>query len=309
MENREIIYEVFPEKFYKVYDLENSSINYSTPKEEYRICRYCNLTNQTFKSVAHFLPEFMGNKTLFSYNECDKCNSKFGLYETNINAFSGVKNTFIPIKGKKKYPKFKSNDGNFTSQIIDGKKVELRVDGNMDFLKIENGILNIKAQTQTFTPLYVYKGLVKFGLSLLKKEDIYKFEKAIKWLGEPAEKIDDNVIPLLLIYNESRPPLIKPIAILSKRKNNEVNSPEFSLNIAFGFHRIQIFLPFNSDDNHLVNNEKIILPLNFHFLTQKEKNQGKWGFTHFDMNFLNKSRLFDDFKLNFKNSEDKNTPS
>lgn len=39
-----------------------------------------------FKSRAHLIPEFTGNKEVFYYNECDDCNNKFGLYETHLSA-------------------------------------------------------------------------------------------------------------------------------------------------------------------------------------------------------------------------------
>lgn len=304
MKERQLIYEATPEKFYEIYELENSNLHYISPKDEFRICRYCKSPNPTFRSKAHLLPEFIGNKTAFCFNECDKCNTKFGLYETNLSAYRGVKNSFVPIKGKKKYPKFKSNDGKFSNQFQDNNKVVSQVKGDTDFMKLENGVLNIKAETQTFTPLYVYKALVKFALSMLKKEDTIKFQKAFEWIKEPNKKNDDNPIPLLLIHNESRPPIVKPIAILSKRKNNEVDSPEFTFILAYGFHRLQIFLPFNYNDEQYLDKEKIILPLNFHFVTQKQKDTGKWGFGHFDMNSLNKARLTDNFKLNFTPSED-----
>lgn len=300
----EIIYDADLENFYKTYEVVNSMLDYTSPKNEFHICRYCTSKNPSFKSRAHLFPEFTGNKTLFAYNECDECNKKFGLYETNLSAFSGIKNTFIPIKSKKKYPKFKSNDGKLTTQFHKDNKVIAEIDKNSELFKFENGVLTLNTETQTFTPLYVYKGLVKFALSLLKKEDIIKFKKTFDWINQPSKKIDDNLIPLLLIYNESRPPIIKPIAILSKKRNNEFNSPEFSFIFGFGFHRFQIFLPFNSTDEQELDKEKIILPLNFDFVTQKMKNEGKWGFGHFDMNSLNKVRLSDIFKINFTPSKD-----
>jgi hypothetical protein len=297
----EIGYELDPDEFYRIYDITNSMLNYISPKDEYRICRYCSLPNAKFKSKAHLLPEFTGNRTLFCHNECDECNKKFGLYETNLSAFSGIKNTFLPIKGKNKYPKFKSKNGDFSTQFQDGNKVIAKVDGNLECMKLENGVLNIKATTQTFIPLYVYKALTKFALSMMEKDELQKFNKTLDWINNPLRKFDDNTIPLLLIHNESRPPITQPIAILAKRKI-ECNSPEYSFIFGFGFHRLQIFLPFNSSDEKL-KPEEIILPLNFHFVTQKVKNEGKWGFGHMDMNSLYKAQLTDDFKLNFKLNE------
>lgn len=301
----EINYEIDPEKFYEIYDISNSMLNYISPRNEYHICRYCSKPNSKFKSKAHLLPEFTGNKTLFCHNECDDCNGKFGLYETNLSAFSGIKNTFIPIKGKNKYPKFKSKNGDFTTQFQDGNKVVAKVNGNSDSMKLENGVLNIKAETQTFIPLYVYKALTKFGLSMMDYNELPKFKKALEWINDPRKKIDDNIIPLLIIHNESRPPILQPIAILAKRKK-ESNTPEYSFIFSFGFHRLQIFLPYNSSDEKL-DKEKITLPLNFHFVTQKTKNQGNWSFGHMEMNSLNKARLTDDFKINFTQDTDKSS--
>ncbi|MFV8335762.1 hypothetical protein ACNQF7_06695 [Flavobacterium sp. RSP29] len=295
-----IHYSVEQNQFYEVYEIKNSNIDYTTPSDEHKICRYCNSPNATFKSKAHLLPEFMGNKDVFCSNECDSCNNKFGVYETHLNAFSGIKNTLIPIKGKKKYPKFK--DKNLTTQFIGDNTVNARVEKDSDCMELNNGFLNIKATTQTFIPLYVHKALVKFGLSMIDTIDLPKFKKAFDWIDNPQKKIDDNNIPLLLIHNEARPPIVKPIAFIAKRKT-VTNSPEFTFVLAYGFHRLQIFLPFNSCDQSL--GEEVFLPLNFDFVTQKIKNQGKWSFGNFDMNSLKRVQLKDDFKVKFNMGNDK----
>jgi hypothetical protein len=42
-----------------------------------RRCRYCGrgIPEATFRKDAHAVPEFLGNKSLFSMNECDECNA------------------------------------------------------------------------------------------------------------------------------------------------------------------------------------------------------------------------------------------
>lgn len=296
----EIGYQLDPEGFYKIYDLHNSCVDYISPIDEYHICRYCNTTDsKKFKSRAHLIPEFTGNKDIFCHNECDDCNNKFGVYETHLSAFSGIKNTFIPIKGKKQYPKFKDTKNGFTNQFQGDNKTLMRVEGNSDFIKHENGFINIESVTQSFIPLYVYKSLVKFALSILKKEELKNFSKTIEWLKNSESKIE-NFIPLLLIHNEGRPPLIKPLAILMKRNDSYIKNdvPEYTFIFAYGFHRLQIFIPYNINDEQL-NKNTIILPLNFDFVLQKEKNKGNWGFGHMDMNHLKKVKLTDNFKVRF----------
>jgi hypothetical protein len=296
-----LVYDTTYENFYGNYELANSMLAYKTPNEEFHICRYCgNSDIDKFKSKAHLIPEFTGNKDIFCHNECDDCNGKFGIYETHLNAFSGIKNTFLPIKGKKGYPKFKDTKRQYTAQVREGNTVLLRSENDSNYMKIENGFVNIKATTQSFIPLYVYKALVKFGLSLLKIEDLEKFRTAIEWIKNP-ESQEKNIIPLLLIHNESRPPLAKPFSLLFKRKTN-LNSPEFIFIFSYGFHRLQIFLPFNETDKEL-NLGDVRLPLNFEFVTQSQRDKNKWSFGHFDMDYLEKVKLTDDFKVKLNPSK------
>ncbi len=44
-----------------------------------RVCRFCkkDSTQTTFRTVAHAIPEFVGNKKLIAHYECDVCNAKF----------------------------------------------------------------------------------------------------------------------------------------------------------------------------------------------------------------------------------------
>lgn len=293
-------YQLDPEEFYKVYEIHNSSVKYTAPKDEYHICRYCGTTDvKKFKSRAHLIPEFTGNKDVFCHNECDDCNTKFGMYETHLSAFSGIHNTFIPIKGKKQFPKFKDTKNAFTNQFQGDNKTLMRIEGNSNFIKHENGFINIESVTQSFIPLHVYKSLTKFAISMIPKEDLPNFSKTIEWLKNPESQIE-NFIPLLLIHNEGRPPLIKPIAILMKRKDEYIKNdvPEYTFIFAYGFHRLQIFIPYNTKDEAL-SKETIILPLNFEFVLQKEKDKGFWNFGHMDMDCLKKVKLRDNFKAKF----------
>lgn len=302
----EIGFQIGDETFHKIYEIVDVSPEYISPQDEYLICRYCNETDaKKFRSKAHLLPEFTGNKEVFCYNECDDCNAKFGLYETNLNAFCGIKNTFIPIKGKKKFQKFRDEKNKFTTQFQDENKVKINFESdNNNFIKFDNGTLNIQSTTQGFIPLYVYKSLVKFGISMIKKEDLHKFTKTIEWLKVPTNihSQDDNIISLQLLHNESRPPIIKPVAFLMKRKSDyqKNNIPEFTFILAFGFHRFQIFLPYNSDDVNLLSRESIILPVHCRLFAQIQLDSNNGAFQNYDMNLLEKRNIKDDFKVYIK---------
>lgn len=64
-------------------------------------CRYCGCTAPTlFATEAHTFPEGLGNRWVFSRDECDQCNEFFSKYETALAASIGAFLTFGGVKGK-----------------------------------------------------------------------------------------------------------------------------------------------------------------------------------------------------------------
>lgn len=285
------------DEFYQVYDIENSSPAYRTSKDEYYVCRYCGENEKKkFKSRAHLLPEFTGNKDIFCYDECITCNQLFGEYETSLNAFGGIKNVFLPIKGKNGYQKYKDSSKNSTIQYKDKNTLLNQVTGkdSDEIYKIEEGRLKVKAKTQSFIPLYVYKAIAKFALSIMKKEELVKFKTTIDWLLDP-DKLYDSTFPLFLIVNEdARPPIIKPICVLFKKKK-EFLCPEYCFVFAYGFHRYQIFLQDNEEDKKMEITNQFYLPLNYHFVLKLDEEH--IHFVPYNMNYLNKSAMMQQFSL------------
>jgi hypothetical protein len=46
------------------------------------LCRFCGSSDRTrFRKTAHTIPEALGNKWVFSKDECDNCNATFSRYE------------------------------------------------------------------------------------------------------------------------------------------------------------------------------------------------------------------------------------
>jgi hypothetical protein len=82
----------------------------------------------TFKKLAHALPDFLGNHSIISMNECDDCNDYFGKgCEDHFSKMMLLPRTLMGIP-RKKGPKstFKSNDETLR---IDGggNQVNIRV--------------------------------------------------------------------------------------------------------------------------------------------------------------------------------------
>lgn len=266
---------------------------YETKKTEYGVCKYCGTTDENkFKSRAHLIPEFTGNKEWFCFNECDDCNNVFSAYEYSLKNFGAFKNSHLPIKGKKRFPKYVDGHHGFTIQFRDNGSLIMNAEKNGDFLEIEKDRVKIKSLTMPFVPLNVYKCLVKTAFSLMENKDFKKYESGISWLMDKKNKAE-LIIPHTMLFNPNGKPVKKPIAVLLKRKI-DYNAPEFSLIFIWGFYIFQIFPPFNNLDKKL-DYSNLKLPIMSEFVTKSK--DGKFGVAHFDMNTLERIQTLE--KVNF----------
>lgn len=65
---------------YNIYTFGEKRICIGEFDKKKRVCRFCRQSYPivTFKKTAHAISESLGNKLLFCYEECDKCNENFG---------------------------------------------------------------------------------------------------------------------------------------------------------------------------------------------------------------------------------------
>jgi len=155
-----------------------------------RLCRFCGKDSSatTFRTDAHIIPQLLGNKYLVSDYECDKCNSLFSAYESNLTESLGAYRTVFNIPGRKnKVPKYTSpGDGLVASPnsdlniphaitIEDNTGTSFEIDdktGNTVISYTKNG----------FVPLLAYKALLKIALTLIDEKDVSSYSEAFKFL-------------------------------------------------------------------------------------------------------------------------------
>lgn len=114
----------------------------------------------------------LGNKSVFTINECDSCNSKFAKYEAELAKF--IPPSFITrIKGKNGFKEV---------HLKGGRKIS----GDFSFINIESDIkaLNkgLNVVMPKFSQVKVYKALLKCLLSLLPDDELSLFDNVIEWL-------------------------------------------------------------------------------------------------------------------------------
>lgn len=190
-------------------------------KDKNKICRFCNKDwkHTTFRKKAHSISEAIGNKKVFTLDECDTCNEFFGStieksFITFINVYRIVSNT----KGKKGNIKIHNNSIHIeniqtppeVSNIIKDENIILVVSNKS---KESKNLLKIPLGTEKLIPMDIYRTLCKYVISLLSNEYLEYYQSTIKWIKKeytiPNDKLfriwyniipQNYAIPELTIY-------------------------------------------------------------------------------------------------------------
>ncbi len=101
----------------------------SLDNPDHRQCRFCGRdpTQTRFRNDAHAVSNLLGNKSLFSLNECNDCNTYLGQkFEDHLGKWSNLARVLARVPGKKnKVPKFKGGDGLVVEAVAHGLSIHV----------------------------------------------------------------------------------------------------------------------------------------------------------------------------------------
>ncbi len=209
-----------------------------------RICRFCNKSSDqvTFKNSAHAIPEALGNKKVFLYEECDKCNDKFSIeIEPDLIDHFTIFRVFFNIKGKG------------GSKKIKGKNFVLENDGNVKInftndvpIPDRNLPYNLKFELKsTINPQDVYRCLCKFFISVIDYELLPNFTETIKWINKESSYERLPAIAETVSYHHFS---LEPKIFIYTRKNQNKNIPYAVVEFHFTCTITVIIVPLSSED-------------------------------------------------------------
>lgn len=226
-------------------DNENLTKEFLTDSTDKK-CRFCNKSypEVKFEKEAHAIPNFMGNDQLFSKYECDSCNEYFGRFENEMANFMLPNNTISGTKGKNGIPKYNQKG----QPIIEIQKDKVLIkDVPNSFLDNLNEI-ELKIKLPTYIPDYIYRCLIKIGLSIIPESKLTEYSGTINWLMD--KKIDSNSKPQMIFsmysFNLQMDEIV--CSILERKENCNrllVNSILFISYKNFAF---QTYIPYNSKE-------------------------------------------------------------
>lgn len=234
-----------------------------------RKCRFCekSFPEVTFKKIAHTIPQIMGNSKIINDFECDMCNELFSKYENDLANFIGLSRTLSFLKGQNGLPTFKSPDKKLIVEQDNSsiKKIRVISDGNgtANFkVDEEKKQLIFNSIRHPYTPLKVFKILLKIGYSFLDKNEIQKYKEIPKILL--SDKYDENLKThsYFRLFGCFMPgiPYPSPIVIRFCKKIDKamINSPQQGYLIYFHNYIYQFFMPFCDNDKWMFGNNKQI---------------------------------------------------
>lgn len=244
--------------FYKNYDvLKTPHFGINDPKimlgDKNQPCRFCGKKGPDvkFKTVAHAIPESLGNKSVILLNECDSCNKFFSEnLENHFDHYTKIYRTIGQIKGKKKVPDYKSSNHQ-TKIIHENLKIPLilfDINSNEVSFKKDTSEIEIIYDIEPYIPAAVYKCLVKMALSIMPERELDNFKDTIQWILCPDHGWH-FIKPLILqsAFIPGPKPIDELYFTILKKKNLIVNYPSYIFFIAFGNVAYQIMVPSNLD--------------------------------------------------------------
>lgn len=249
--------------FFETYDFETiiaaSETKYYLGEKQPRACRFCKETEPkvTFNTDAHVIPQFMGNKNLLSYFECDECNALFSKYEDSFANFFGISRTFAQIKGQsKKVPKFKDPKSGL-EVILGDTGIQITTLKGTDVFKIneEDKSLEIITERRGYVPIHITKIIIKMGLSMLQESDILDYDYARRFIIQTDKDIyfkDNNILKTFAYFIPVPPKFPKPFMQLYKKKDGiDRLCPNRQVVLYYANYCFQMILPFADSDKGL----------------------------------------------------------
>lgn len=244
-------------------------------------CRYCGATDPRLfgkRTNAHTLPAALGNRVLFSLDECKACNDKFSHYEDALCKAVGPFLTLGGVRGRSGVRNTGKSGSKSTIRhaVIDEKRhLSVAYESEADKLigvDKESGLISLTMPVDgdVFVPRHAYKALTKIGLSMLPAEELPKFTSAIASLqnldaephGGPMQ------VGFSHAYVGNAPPVLA--GTLLRRQAAQVEAPYMIFFLMAGSVCLQIWLRSDNLDAQVTES----IRLGYRFVAQLPKPEG-----------------------------------
>jgi hypothetical protein len=275
-------------------------LNVLKPKKE-RICRFCGKKygDTKFKEKVHLIPEMLGNKELLSDFECYQCNHYFDKFEDQLSKFLGIYRTLTGTKGKEGIPGFTSPGKAIKAKgkiILDDETIIISresIENGAIIVDPVKGLINIKYKRNPFSPLMVYKAILKIALSIINDSEIKSdYALALDYLMGRDNIMFTGCLINGYVFPFNYKPFV-PYAYLFKKR--DINAKTHTHLMALYFQNL-IFafpVPLNKNDLFFYNNKEEQLNFNLYPPFLPYENTGDLALRGFQEIFSSEEKVRD----------------
>ena len=232
---------------------------------ENRVCRFCGLSEPkvSFRTKAHAIPEFLGNKSLLTNYECDSCNQHFGTsIENDLASWTKPSRTLARIRGKRGIPAIKKVGAaeGWRIEYDSGIRVTQYENDPIAEVDEEQKCITFKLKRDPYTPVAVLKAFVRIGLTVLPQSEVSRFRDTIEWIRcQDHSKPFVQSFPILHTFQPGPMRNDLTVLMLMRRKPDVSEAPFAFLVIGFGNDVFQVFLPCPEEDKQ-IHAQRLYLP-------------------------------------------------
>ena len=232
---------------------------------ENQVCRFCGLSEPqvSFRTKAHAIPEFLGNKSLLTNYECDSCNQHFGTgIENDLANWTKPSRTLSRIRGKRGVPVIKEHGAGKGWRIEYKSAFNVtQYEGNpIAEIDEEQKCITLRIKRDPYTPVAVLKAFVKIAMTVLPEPELKHFRDTIDWVrcGDHSRPFVQS-LPILHTFQPGPMRNDLTVLMLMRRKPGVSNAPFAFLVIGFGNDVYQVFLPCPEEDMQ-IHAKRLYLP-------------------------------------------------
>ena len=227
-------------KTYNIYAFYGASKKrfYGEKDKSKRVCRFCHQSQDTgakFTMEAHTISESMGNKRIFSNEECDICNDRLGSsVEQEFGEMHRIERCYLGIKGKEGVPVVKGD--NFTMEHPVGGSIDIKIFNVNETNVPEPNEIELKYKSK-YNLQNIYRCLVKYALGVMPQEYVSHFYDVGDWVRNQKTLKRLPTLKKLTVAH----PEIQPYLVLYIRKDDNNKELPFAIG---EFHVLQYIYVF-----------------------------------------------------------------
>ncbi len=219
-------------------------------------CRFCGKSKPevSFLQKAHAIPESIGNKSLFTYYECDNCNKAFGHgCENDFGNWSLPMRTMARISGNNGIPTLKQGPNNSWRVEKHPSGISLNLNPTEGFYEDDEAerTLKVHLRRAPYRPAGVVQAMVKMALTIMPEEELRNFQQALDWI-KPGNTLTSLAAPTPFLHTFLSGPVannIITVALLTRRCD-ELIAPYAYFLLTYGHEMLQIVIPSQEKDSN-----------------------------------------------------------